>query len=76
MEASGLEKIPSGKLVMAFPVREALAVPLVVQTTDEAMFDDLVSMHLEKSGVREKAPNQSANDHPAGESRRLPRNNI
>lgn len=52
IEASGLEKIPSGKLVMAFPVREALAVPLVVQTTDEAMFDDLVSMHLEKSGVR------------------------
>ena len=43
IEASGLEKIPSGKLVMAFPVREALAVPLVVQTTDEAMFDDLVS---------------------------------
>lgn len=52
MQPSGLEKIPSGNLVMAFPVREALAVPLKVQTTDEAMFEDLATMHLEKSGVR------------------------
>lgn len=52
LEASGVEKIPSGRLVMAFPVREALAVPLRVQTTDQAMFDDLASMHLEKTGIR------------------------
>jgi len=33
-------------------VREALAVPFKVPTNDEAMFDDLASMHLEKSGIR------------------------
>ena len=52
LDASGLEKIPSGNLVMAFPVRSALAVPLKVQTADESMFEDLAAMHLEKSGVR------------------------
>lgn len=50
--ASEIESIPSGRLAMAFPVREALAVPFKVQTDDEAMFDDLSSMHLEKTGIR------------------------
>ena len=52
MQASGIEKIPSGRLLMGFPVREALAVPFMVQTDDEGMFEDLASMHLEKSGIR------------------------
>jgi len=30
--AADLEQIPKGKLVMGFPVREALAVPFKVQT--------------------------------------------
>ena len=51
-EPSGLEKIPSGRLLQAFPVRDVLAVPLRVQTADESMFEDLAAMHLEKSGVR------------------------
>ena len=50
--AADLEQIPKGKLVMGFPVREALAVPFKVQTEDEAMFDDLAEMHLEKLGIR------------------------
>ena len=37
---------------MGFPVRQALAVPFKVQTDDDAMFEDLASMHLEKSGIR------------------------
>ena len=45
---SEIEDIPSANLVMGFPVREALAVPFKVPTNDEAMFDDLASMHLEK----------------------------
>ncbi|MBT8044739.1 MAG: hypothetical protein KJO79_07290 [Verrucomicrobiae bacterium] len=51
MLASGIEKIPAGRLLMAFPVREALAVPFKVQTEDQTMFEDLASMHLEKSGI-------------------------
>ena len=49
---SEIEDIPAVNLVMGFPVREALAVPFKVQTNDEAIFDDLASMHLEKSGIR------------------------
>lgn len=48
---SEIEDIPSGQLVMGFPARQALAVPFKVQTEDEAMFDDLASLHLEKSGI-------------------------
>ncbi|MBK1832226.1 hypothetical protein JIN77_15920 [Verrucomicrobiaceae bacterium R5-34] len=51
-EAAELENIPKGRLIMAFPVRQALAVPFKVQTEDEAMFEDLAAMHLEKIGVR------------------------
>jgi hypothetical protein len=50
--ASEIEKIPSGRLVMAFPVREALAIPFKAQTDDASMFEDLASMQLEKMGVR------------------------
>jgi len=52
LKASGLESIPPGRLLMGFPVRQALAVPFKVQTDDDAMFEDLASMHLEKSGIR------------------------
>ena len=55
MLASELEGIAQGALFMAFPVREALAVPFKVQTEDQAMFEDLASMHLEKSGIRHDA---------------------
>lgn len=49
---SEIENMPSANLVMGFPVREALAVPFKVQTSDKSMFDDLALMHLEKSGIR------------------------
>lgn len=51
LHASELEGIPSGRCVMGFPVRDAMAVPFCVQTHDEAMFEDLAEMHLEKSGI-------------------------
>lgn len=50
--ASEMEKLPSGALVMGFPVREALAIPFQVQTQDESMFEDLAAMQLEKIGIR------------------------
>ena len=50
--ASEIESVPSAGLIMGFPVRQALAVPFKVQTDDEAMFEDLATMHLEKSGIR------------------------
>ena len=50
--ASEIESLPSAGLLMGFPVRQALAVPFKVQTDDEAMFEDLATMHLEKSGIR------------------------
>lgn len=50
--AAELEKLPKGRRIMAFPVREALAVPFKVQTEDASMFDDLAAMHLEKIGIR------------------------
>ena len=53
--ASELETIPSGDLLMGFPVREALAIPFKVQTEDESMFEDLAAMQLEKIGVRPEA---------------------
>ena len=51
-EVAEIEKIPSGRLVMGFPVREALAIPFKAQTDDASMFDDLAAMQLEKIGVR------------------------
>ena len=51
-KASELDKITSQRLVMGFPIREVLAVPFHVQTSDETMFADLAEMHLEKSNIR------------------------
>ena len=42
-EVAEIEKIPSGRLVMGFPVREALAIPFKAQTDDASMFDDLAN---------------------------------
>lgn len=65
--ASDMEKIPSGHLIMAFPVREALAIPFKAQTDDSSMFDDLAAMHLEKIGVRpEVDAGQLTDVFPAG----------
>jgi len=50
--ASEIEKIPSGPLMMGFPVREALAIPFKSQTNDASMFEDLAAMQLEKIAVR------------------------
>jgi len=67
-EAAGLDKIPKGRLIMGFPVREALAVPFKVQTEDEAMFADLATMHLEKIGVRPEVEAGRLTDvFPAGQ---------
>lgn len=67
-QASEIDAIPSAGVVMAFPVREALAVPFKVQTNDQAMFEDLASMHLEKSGIRpEENAGRLTDVFPAGQ---------
>lgn len=67
LKASEIEDIPTGLVVMGFPVREALAVPFKVQTDDQAMFEDLASMHLEKSGIRpEENAGRLTDVFPAG----------
>ena len=50
--ASEMGKLPSGHLVMAFPIREALAIPFKAQTDDASLFEDLASMQMEKIGIR------------------------
>ena len=65
--ASELENVPSGHLMMGFPVREALAMPFQVQTDDASMFEDLAAMQLEKMGVRpEEDAGQLTDVFPAG----------
>lgn len=66
--ASEIEDIPSDQLFMGFPARQALAVPFKVPTEDEAMFEDLASMHLEKSGIHiEEGSGRLSDYFPVGQ---------
>ena len=66
MQASALEKIPAGRLVMGFPVREALAVPFKVQTDDKgrdyAELEKLLNRRLK--AVDAQLPTQNQNYDP------------
>ncbi len=50
--ASDLEIIPSGDLLLLFPVKAITAVPMRVASDDEALFPDLASLHAERLGLR------------------------
>jgi hypothetical protein len=50
--AGELAAIPSGELVMAFPVRSITAVPMRVSSEDDALFPDLATLHAERMGLR------------------------
>ena len=65
--ASDLTDIPSGDLLLLFPVKAITAVPMRVTSDDDALFPDLASLHAERLGLRRKTRNkfnrQSAQTH-------------
>ncbi len=50
--ASDLTDIPSGDLLLLFPVKAITAVPLRVTSDDDALFPDLAALHAERLGLR------------------------
>jgi hypothetical protein len=50
--ASDLTAIPSGDLLLLFPVKSITAVPLRVTSDDDALFPDLAALHAERLGLR------------------------
>jgi len=50
-----VDGIPSGELVMAFPVRDVSSLPFRAPTTDEALFGDMGEMHIERLGMHPRA---------------------
>ena len=51
-QASELTDIPSGELLLFFPVKAVTAVPMRVASDDDALFGDLASLHAERLGLR------------------------
>ena len=47
-----LTSLPPGDVTLLFPVKSITAVPLKVTTEDEALFQELASMHGERLGLR------------------------
>jgi hypothetical protein len=50
--ASDLTNIPSGDLLLLFPVKSVTAVPMRVSSDDDALFSDLAALHAERLGLR------------------------
>jgi hypothetical protein len=44
--------IPSGDLLMCFPVKAVTALPMKVASDDDSLFDDLATLHAERLGLR------------------------
>lgn len=50
--ASELTGIPSGDILLLFPVKAVTAVPMRVTSDDDALFSDLAALHAERLGLR------------------------
>ena len=50
--AGDLAGIPSGDLLLLFPVKAVTAVPMRVTSDDDALFPDLAALHAERLGLR------------------------
>ncbi len=50
--AADLTDIPSGELILLFPVKSLTAVPMRVTSGDDALFPDLAELHAERLGLR------------------------
>ena len=50
--AGDLTQLPSGDLLLLFPVKAITAVPMRVTSDDDALFPDLAALHAERLGLR------------------------
>ena len=50
--ASELIGIPSGDILMFFPVKAITAIPMKVTSEDDSLFPELAVMHAERLGIR------------------------
>ena len=50
--AGDLTDLPSGDLLLLFPVKSITAVPMRVASDDDALFPDLAALHAERLGLR------------------------
>jgi hypothetical protein len=50
--ASELSGIPGGEILLFFPVKAVTAIPMKVNSTDDALFPELAVMHAERLGLR------------------------
>ena len=51
-QAGALTEIPSGDLLLLFPVKAITAVPMRVNSDDATLFTDLAALHAERLGLR------------------------
>lgn len=47
-----IEDLPSGELVLFFPVKAFHALPFKASSADDSLFEDLSTMHAERLGIR------------------------
>ncbi len=50
--ATDLTDLPSGDLLLLFPVKSITAIPMRVSSDDDALFPDLAALHAERLGLR------------------------
>jgi hypothetical protein len=50
--ASELTELPSGDVLLLFPVKAVTALPMRVTSDDDALFPDLAALHAERLGLR------------------------
>lgn len=52
VDAGQFGKLPHGDVVMLFPVRMVTSLPFRAATSDDDLFGDLATMHIERMGLR------------------------
>jgi len=50
--AGDIKNIPAGNITMLFPAKSLTAVPMRVNSEDDALFPDLAALHAERLGLR------------------------
>lgn len=50
--AGDIANVPTGEVTMFFPVKSLTAVPMRVNSEDDALFPDLAALHAERLGIR------------------------
>jgi len=52
VRAADIPNLPTGELLMCFPVKAVTALPMKVASDDDSLFDDLATLHAERLGLR------------------------